>query len=39
MEMIQRLCNSEIDEIDEKVVVLREDGKRLREKVREAERK
>ncbi len=30
------LRNGEIDEIDEKVVVLKEDGKRLREKMREA---
>ncbi len=30
--------NGEIDEIDEKVVILKEDGKRLREKVREAVR-
>ncbi len=36
--MIQRLRNSEIDATDEKVVVLREDGKGLREKVKEAER-
>ncbi len=38
MEIIQALCNGEMDEIDEKVVVLKEDGKRLREKVREAVR-
>ncbi len=34
--MIQALRNSEIDEIDEKVMVLKEDGKGLREKVKEA---
>ncbi len=39
MEVILRLCNGKIDETDEKVVVLREDGKGLREKVRETERK
>ncbi len=37
--MIQRLCNSEIHETDEKFVIFREDGKGLREKVREAKRK
>ncbi len=37
--MILRLCNGKIDETNEKVVVLREDGKGLREKVREDERK
>ncbi len=36
--MIQRLSNVEIDETDEIVVVLKEDGKGLREKVRETER-
>ncbi len=36
--MIQRLCDGEIDEIDDKVVVLREDSKELREKVRKAKR-
>ncbi len=39
MEIIQALPNGEIDEIDKKVVVLKEDGKRLREKVRDAVRK
>ncbi len=38
MEMIQALRNSEMDEIDEKVVVLQEDGKGLKEKVRDAVR-
>ncbi len=38
MEMIQTLRNGEIDEIDEKVMILKEDGKGLREKVREAVR-
>ncbi len=38
IEMIQKFPNGEIDEINEKVVILREDGKGLREKVREAER-
>ncbi len=36
--MIQALRNSKMDEIDRKVVVLNEDGKGLREKVREAMR-
>ncbi len=36
--MIQALRNGEIDEIVEKVVVFKEDGKRLREKVKEAMR-
>ncbi len=39
MEMIPRLCINKIDEIDEKVVIFREDDKGLREKMREAERK
>ncbi len=39
IKMIQALRNVEIDEIDEKVVVLKEDSKGLREKVREAVRK
>ncbi len=38
MEMILRLRNGKIDETDKKVIVLREDGKGLREKVREAKR-
>ncbi len=38
MEVILRLRNGKIDETDEKVVVLRKDGKGLREKVRETER-
>ncbi len=38
MEMIQALRNSEMDEIDEKVLVLKKDGKGLRKKVREAVR-
>ncbi len=38
MEVILRLRNGKIDETDAKVVVLREDGKGLREKVRETER-
>ncbi len=38
MKMIQALCNGKMDEIDEKVVVLKEDGKGLKEKVRETER-
>ncbi len=36
--MIQVLRNGEMDKIDKKLVVLKEDGKRLREKVREAVR-
>ncbi len=39
MEMIQALCNGKMVEIDEKVVVLKEDGKGLREKMREVVRK
>ncbi len=39
MEVILRLRDGKIDETDEKVIVLREDGKGLREKVRETERK
>ncbi len=38
MEMIQALRNGEIDKIDEKMVVLKEDIKGLREKVREVVR-
>ncbi len=38
MKMIKVLCDSEMDEIDKKVVVLKVNDKRLREKVREAER-
>ncbi len=37
--MIQGLRNGEMNEIDEKVVILKEDGKGLREKIREVERK
>ncbi len=36
--MILVLRNGEMDEIDEKLVVLKEDGKELRKKVREAVR-
>ncbi len=36
--MIQALRNSEMNEIDDKLVVLKEDGKGLRKKVREAVR-
>ncbi len=35
MKMLQALRNGEMDEIDEKVVVLKKDGKGLKEKVRE----
>ncbi len=36
IEMILRLYNGKIDEIDEKLVLLREDGKGVKEKMREA---
>ncbi len=39
MKIIQALCNGEIDEKDEKVVIIKEDDKGLREKAREAKRK
>ncbi len=36
--MTQALRNGEMDEIDKKVVILKEDDKRLREKMREVVR-
>ncbi len=38
MDVILRLRDGKIDEIDEKVIVLKEDGKGLKEKVGETER-
>ncbi len=38
MKMIQALYNGQMGEIDEKMVVLKVDGKGLRKKVRKAER-
>ncbi len=38
IEIIEKLHNSEIDETDEKVVILKEDGKRLRKNMKKAER-
>ncbi len=36
--IIERLCDDKIDETNEKMLLLKEDSKRLREKVRKAER-
>ncbi len=36
--MIERLRDDEIDETDEKILILKEDDKGLREKVREAKK-